>query len=462
MTTSTPECKAERDLGDAAQGEVGTKRKLSVGSGDIDLSLLGTPRPGRPSRQQAQDPAMQEARKRARVLRNRAAAQLSREKKRQHLEGLEQENVELREKNAELERRLNKTEDANKDLAARLDGLSQQLQSIQGLLLGVPKQSPPEASLATTPGLDWSAVTPLVASPLHTVQGSMGPPSFPSLAASAPSIPITVPTPTPSLASMADSLALSTTASLEPAAAVETLSSTVSTARPDTSGKGLSESAALEQSGGHIRATSDSQQRMPLSYTESICRKPRQSLAAAAVEQSRKAASLASSCTNWGQQMVQVAVAAVVSASPTSSPQTLWAIFCALWWILSQSGRRLSKHQLSRIARGVLESSPQRLPPSADDAASDFDQTPAGLQSKFLLRNSRRDSRSSAAGLASLGIIAAWLSPGSRTAAALRRVVGTEPVDQVHAFVAGLRVAARSATARRQRVRTAGTPKFYT
>ncbi|KAJ2366663.1 hypothetical protein H4S02_010430, partial [Coemansia sp. RSA 2611] len=94
---------------DAGAGD-GAKRKhsaiVSAATGELDLSLLDPPRPGRPSRQAAQDPAMQEARKRARVLRNRAAAQLSREKKRHHLEQLEQENAELRTKNQELEERL--------------------------------------------------------------------------------------------------------------------------------------------------------------------------------------------------------------------------------------------------------------------------------------------------------------------------------------------------------------------
>ncbi|KAJ2618630.1 hypothetical protein H4R22_005496, partial [Coemansia sp. RSA 1290] len=116
----------------------GAKRKhsmVSAAASEIDLSLLDPPRPGRPCREASQDPAMQEARKRARVLRNRAAAQLSREKKRQHLEQLEQENAELRSKNKELEERLSRAEDANAGLSAKLDGLAQQLQSFQALVL---------------------------------------------------------------------------------------------------------------------------------------------------------------------------------------------------------------------------------------------------------------------------------------------------------------------------------------
>ncbi|KAI8323139.1 hypothetical protein GQ54DRAFT_119614 [Martensiomyces pterosporus] len=118
----------------------GAKRKHSViittSSGEFDLNDLPPPRPGRPSGKTPQDPAMQEARKRARVLRNRAAAQLSREKKRQHLELLEAENADLRAKNAELERRLGKAEGANLDLSAKLDNLAKQLQDFQNLILG--------------------------------------------------------------------------------------------------------------------------------------------------------------------------------------------------------------------------------------------------------------------------------------------------------------------------------------
>ncbi|KAJ1653923.1 hypothetical protein GGF38_005041, partial [Coemansia sp. RSA 25] len=97
-----------------------SKRKHStvfnISGSDFDLSQLPPPRPGRPTGKMHQDPIMQEARKRARVLRNRAAAQLSREKKRHHVEQLEEENAELREKNDELEVRLSKAEDSNAEL----------------------------------------------------------------------------------------------------------------------------------------------------------------------------------------------------------------------------------------------------------------------------------------------------------------------------------------------------------
>ncbi|KAJ1719626.1 hypothetical protein LPJ53_005640 [Coemansia erecta] len=151
----------------------GLKRKQSelymTTAGEVDLSLLPPPRAGRPLRSANTDPGMQEARKRARVLRNRAAAQLSREKKRMHLEQLEQENDELKAKNEMLEQRLGRAEDANADLSARLDSLAKQMQSFQNLVLGsenTQHQQHQNGAGLTSPMVDWSSVTPLVASPL--------------------------------------------------------------------------------------------------------------------------------------------------------------------------------------------------------------------------------------------------------------------------------------------------------
>ncbi|KAJ2289709.1 hypothetical protein IWW55_006235 [Coemansia sp. RSA 2706] len=416
---------------DAGAGD-GAKRKhsaiVSAATGELDLSLLDPPRPGRPSRQAAQDPAMQEARKRARVLRNRAAAQLSREKKRHHLEQLEQENAELRTKNQELEERLGRAEEANAGLAAKLDGLAQQLQSFQALVL--------QAQKPVTPALDWSAVTPLVASPLdspaHSMQAAVGP-SFPSFSSPPPShstgaafaaSSLTLPSSTPAAATAAPTR--------EEQASSET--PTQVSATEELSSKGLCESAALEQSGAHAP---DSQQRRPLQYTESICRKPGQASLAI-----RGACSSTSSCTSWAQRMASTAVAAVVSASAESSPQTVWTIFCVLLWVLSQSGGWISRPQLSRMARGILEHSRAA---SADD----------GLKAG----RTRAQRGGLGGGAAGLAVLAGWLGAGSRTAAALRRVVGDEQVDRVAALVASLRAAVRTASARRQRVRvSAGFP----
>ncbi|KAJ1948471.1 hypothetical protein FBU59_001579 [Linderina macrospora] len=147
--------------------------------GEIDLNDLPPPRPGRPSGKTPQDPAMQEARKRARVLRNRAAAQLSREKKRQHVETLETENSELRAKNVELEQRLTRAETANLEMSGKLDSLAQQLQSLQSLILSgaaAAAAAPAAASISqtATPGMWSSLSTPLVASPLNRPLAQLG------------------------------------------------------------------------------------------------------------------------------------------------------------------------------------------------------------------------------------------------------------------------------------------------
>ncbi|KAJ2845895.1 hypothetical protein J3B02_004551, partial [Coemansia erecta] len=510
------------------------KRKQSVmystSSGEIDLSQLPPPRAGRPLRSANTDPGMQEARKRARVLRNRAAAQMSREKKRMHLEQLEQENMELKAKNEALEQRLSKAEDANSDLSARLDSLAKQLQSFQSLVLGAQQsqqqqqqhqtqaqkqaQIQPElqSSLAS-PAIDWSALTPLNASPQlqgcatpsrssstnsvlsYTSASNTAIPSISTPLASPTSLEISMAAassqmPSSTFVSAHDTAAdieqstttttthqgssllsssvatatLSSPASIEPSSTtMELFSNTV--AKPeDLADKGLSESAALEQSGAHIYCVvPGSQQRRPLSRMQSIYRlsRQRQSLfsetaSAAAIAATLETYSSTSSSMSWGQRMASMAVMAVVSASPMTSPQALWTIFCVLWWILSQSGGSISRHQLSRIARGILDcprkdtSGPGSSFPfsfgiktsalSAADANADADATAL--------------SSSEIGGLASLALVSSWLSSGSRTGAALRRVVGNEPVDQVSTFVSKLHSVARSINSRESRART--------
>ncbi|KAJ2653844.1 hypothetical protein IWW40_000128 [Coemansia sp. RSA 1250] len=413
----------------------GAKRKhsmVSAAASEIDLSLLDPPRPGRPCREASQDPAMQEARKRARVLRNRAAAQLSREKKRQHLEQLEQENAELRSKNKELEERLSRAEDANAGLSAKLDGLAQQLQSFQALVLQSQKQS------LTPPALDWNSMTPLVASPMPSCTNASAEASLPF-------------TPSPSQVASATNTMFSADTTLASSAPAVTVTSAVPTnaelvmeatpkasAAAELSSKGLSESAVLEQSGTQVP---DSQQRMSLQFTESICRKQEPAVPALAM---REVYSLTSSCKNWAQRMASMVVAVMVSASAESSPQTVWMTFCILWWVLSQSGGWISKPQLSRMARGILEHSSLA--------------TPHGSHVKMSQARTLRHAGNATSSLAGLATVAAWLSPGSRTAAALRRVAGGKSVDQVAAFVTALRGAVRSANARRQRVRVCTAP----
>ncbi|KAJ2591512.1 hypothetical protein H4R99_006727 [Coemansia sp. RSA 1722] len=478
---------------------------FSTAAGEIDLSMLPPPRAGRPLRSANTDPGMQEARKRARVLRNRAAAQLSREKKRMHLEQLEQENMDLRAKNEALEQRLSKAEDANSDLSVRLDSLAKQLQSFQSLMLStqsqqqqqqppaaVPSQSqvqPEQQSSLTSPVIDWSALTPLNASPM--LQGCATPGRSSSTNSvlsytSASNTAITsISTPLASPSSLAASMAASqvpsssfattlpSPASVESSSATMELFSNTVAASADLSDKGLSESAALEQSGAHIYCVvPDSQQRRPLSRMQSIYRRSRQrqspkseTPSAAAIAAALETYSSTSSSTSWGQRMASMAVMAVVSASPMTSPQALWTIFCALWWILSRNGGSISRHQLSRIARGILdcprqESSNNHFSPigtkttavSADNA----DAAAAALSSSGI------------GGLASLALVSSWLSSGSRTGAALRRVVGSEPVDQVGMFVSKLHSVARTMNSRDSRARPSAicmknnnTPLFY-
>ncbi|KAJ2721907.1 hypothetical protein GGI07_003648 [Coemansia sp. Benny D115] len=461
----------------------GDSTLFTTSAGEIDLSTLPLPRAGRPLRSENQDPAMQEARKRARVLRNRAAAQLSREKKRMHVEQLEQENDVLRAKNEELEERLSRAEDANADLSSRLDSLAKQLQSFQSLVMGASQGQQQLAvprvrqSSLTSPIVDWSSIaTPLVASP--TLQGYVTPGNTPPSRSNSTDSVLSftnatalnntaslTPTKTegssgPAILSSLAGTTLSSPASIEPtSAAMELFPTTVTApvaAAADLSDKGLSESAVLEQSGAHIYCVvPDSQQRRPLSTMQSISRKlrrqsPFSEAASAAATAAWGTCSSTSSSKSWGQRMANMAVMAVVSAAPSSSPRVLWTIFCALWWIISQHGGSISRHQLSRIARGILDC-PR---PATDDdskAAATFVGRNSGRKARafanrWALSKSMLFSTSSAPsvvaseadGLASLRLVAAWLEPGTRTAAALRRVAGDEPVDQVGALVTRL------------------------
>ncbi|KAJ2897496.1 hypothetical protein IWW38_001705 [Coemansia aciculifera] len=424
------------------------------------MSQLPPPRPGRPTGKLHQDPIMQEARKRARVLRNRAAAQLSREKKRHHLEQLEEENAELHEKNDELEERLSKAEENNAELSARLDDLTRQLRGFEAILLSAQKQQQQQQSALTPPLMDWTSIaSPLAASPLHTPlrsasQASISPvdssfvyPNAVSAASPATSVTFSQSTsvPSPDMSSASTSLlsampgsTVTSSAILKPASAALGLFPNVAMSS-DLSGKGLSESAALAQSGAHIYCVvPDSQQRRPLPHIESICRKLKlrqQSSAIAALETRTST----SSSKNWGQRLVDMAVSTVLLASAQSSPQVLWTIFCSLYWILSQSGGWLSRHQLSRMARGILASPLRATDGSVSALGKSFGTTSSGGRDR---------------GLASIAQVSAWLAPGSRTAMALCRVVGNEPVDDVRAFVLQLRMAAHTAHGSKHHVRS--------
>ncbi|RIA85030.1 hypothetical protein C1645_782870 [Glomus cerebriforme] len=72
-----------------------------------------------------------EQRQRERILRNRHAAQMSRDKKRRQMADLESQNVVLKEENAHLSKRLKIVEEENMALSAKLDTISTQLAEIQ-------------------------------------------------------------------------------------------------------------------------------------------------------------------------------------------------------------------------------------------------------------------------------------------------------------------------------------------
>ncbi|EXX76990.1 hypothetical protein RhiirA5_309704 [Rhizophagus irregularis] len=72
-----------------------------------------------------------EQRQRERILRNRHAAQMSRDKKRRQMADLESQNVLLKEENTHLSKRLKIVEEENMALSAKLDTISAQLAEIQ-------------------------------------------------------------------------------------------------------------------------------------------------------------------------------------------------------------------------------------------------------------------------------------------------------------------------------------------
>ncbi|KAJ1902342.1 hypothetical protein LPJ66_000102 [Kickxella alabastrina] len=472
-------------------------------SNEIDLSTLPPPRAGRPLRSSNQEPGMQEARKRARVLRNRAAAQLSREKKRVHVEQLEQENDELRARNEELEMRLRRTEDSNHELSDRLDGLAKQLQGFQDFLFSSQGQQQQQRGDGLVAPMAWSPITPLAASPMmqacvtpganssaSSVLGytsattstnssnvtstpsaldvSMNPLSAGlSAVSNSPSADVA---PGSSLLSSIPCVTISSPPSnMDSTGSMELFSNTLATS--DLSDKGLSESAALAQSGNaHIFCVHqpDSQQRRPLSHTQSICRKHPQTTSAPFSEEMAmdlgtatvlETCSLTDSSLSLAHRMVTVVVMAVVSASPLSSLRDLWMTFSVLWWVLSQNGGLISRHQVSRIARGILDyNSNSNSTPRTDGMKNSFNVaggTAAGGKLSAVMMGaagSQAPGVNNGDGMASLRLVAAWLGSGSRTAAAFRRVVGDGPVDQVSALVAQLLVAARSMEGRASHV----------
>lgn len=96
-------------------------------------STLLTPRvKGKPGRKRKSDPVDREQLKRDRMVRNRIAAQESREKKRLQTEAVEKENAELKFKNTILENRMSQLENDNALLLSKIEALTQQVGQITG------------------------------------------------------------------------------------------------------------------------------------------------------------------------------------------------------------------------------------------------------------------------------------------------------------------------------------------
>ncbi|RPA96486.1 hypothetical protein L873DRAFT_1230660 [Choiromyces venosus 120613-1] len=95
---------------------------------------LPTPTTNLPPRKRAKTEAEKEQRRIERVLRNRAAAQSSRERKRKEVQALEDEKTQLAQINAEYKAKLAAKEEANKALHQELEDVQQKLKRFEGFM----------------------------------------------------------------------------------------------------------------------------------------------------------------------------------------------------------------------------------------------------------------------------------------------------------------------------------------
>jgi len=114
-TVSTPN--SENDNSDPINDELNPKKKAAGGR-----------------KRKAESLEEKEQRQRERILRNRHAAQMSRDKKRRQMADLESQNLLLKEENEHLSKRLKVVEEENINLSAKLDVISAQLSEIQSHL----------------------------------------------------------------------------------------------------------------------------------------------------------------------------------------------------------------------------------------------------------------------------------------------------------------------------------------
>ncbi|ORY99806.1 hypothetical protein BCR41DRAFT_214237 [Lobosporangium transversale] len=107
-----------------------SKSKTTATTSSSTLTAVNTS--GR--KRAAVDPIEKEAKVRERVLRNRAAAQESRDKKRKYVADIEASNESLQQENAQLLKRLKTVESNNLELSQRLEALTAQFAQMQQLL----------------------------------------------------------------------------------------------------------------------------------------------------------------------------------------------------------------------------------------------------------------------------------------------------------------------------------------
>jgi small-conductance mechanosensitive channel len=110
-------------------------------------------------RRRTVDPVDREAKARERTLRNRAAAQLSREKKRRYVEELETTNTQLKRDNVSLAGRLSGVEADNRQLTHKLEEMTLQLNAVQSQMSFLASLAACRNSAAT------AAALPLAQSP---------------------------------------------------------------------------------------------------------------------------------------------------------------------------------------------------------------------------------------------------------------------------------------------------------
>jgi len=115
-TVSTP--RSENDNSELSTNDESNSKKKTAG--------------GR--KRKAESLEEKEQRQRERILRNRHAAQMSRDKKRRQMADLESQNALLKEENEHLSKRLKVVEEENINLSAKLDVISAQLSEIQSHL----------------------------------------------------------------------------------------------------------------------------------------------------------------------------------------------------------------------------------------------------------------------------------------------------------------------------------------